>query len=599
MPRHIDVNDLVMLFRSCFKWSILIGMKKDFDILIIGGGVVGAACALEASLNNLKVLLVDKSDFASSTSAASFKIVHGGLRYIQHLDYTRLKESYREQQFLRKAAPHLVRPLPFLVPCYGIGMKGRLALRAACSLYEYLARTRNDGVRPECSLPDHEVLSKDEVLRIAPHLYRKDLKGGVVFYDAQMLSPDRLSLSFILEAERRGAVVKNYNEVVSLSAESTLSGMFSISEVKIKDTLSGFTYAVSPKVVINAAGPYVKNVASLVERSAQNSLPREDQYLSKGIQVIVPQVIEKYALSVESRGKDSSSRLTRGGRAYFLQPWRGHTIIGTTDSIYKGDPSAFRITLTEIREFLSEVHEAYPSDLLKPMHVQYAYGGLRPIDPSLEPSIKDGVSRDGMNNTSRREDFVDHANVQEYGLLKIDNLISIAGIKYTTCRAVAEKTIGMLDQRECRGRRFSIKKGLSRDVLFYDPSEHRDKKSLSDMVSVAGISISEHQIDHLLQLYGSQSAFLLKQAIGKVASFRIEPRKALLFSQIEHAIRFEYARTLSDIISRRLELSGLGFVGHQMVEEISSYAQVFFGWDEAQKKVEIDRYLKDFMFDPE
>ena len=418
-------------------------MAKEFDLIVMGAGIIGAACALEASCNGLNVLLLDKGDFGGETSSGSFKIVHGGLRYLQHLDFPRLKESYQEQRFIRKSAPHLVKPLPFLVPCYGYGMKGREALRSACSMYEFLSRTRNDGVSEELKLPDHKVLSKDEVLKIAPLLQKKGLRGGVVFYDCQMLNPDRLTLAVVQAAKRNGVVVKNYNEVVKITTRFGSQDSICIDEILVRDKISSFEYRVKSHAYVNAMGPYCNQIGRLFDES--NLFSNIDMPIySKGVQLVFPKIVDQYALSVQGKGIDTASTVSRGGRAFFMQPWRGHTLVGTTDTIFQGEPKDFKITLSEIKAFLAELSEAYPSDIFSPINVKYAFGGLRSIDPAIRKQIEDGTDRDGMVNTSRDEDIIDHSKVMWAGLKKIENLVSVVGIKYTTFRSVGERVISKL-----------------------------------------------------------------------------------------------------------------------------------------------------------
>ena len=573
-------------------------MARDFDIVIIGSGVIGAACALVASLNQNKVLLLDKSDFGASTSASSFKIIHGGLRYIQHLDFKRIKESYQEQRFMRLAAPHMIRPLPFLVPCYGYGIKGTLALRTACSLYEVLSSLRNEGVSDSLKLPNHKTFSREEVLKIAPRVATEGLKGGVAFYDAQMLCSERLTLAFISEAKKNGAEVRNYNEVIEIRTSLSNAGKSNISEILVRDSISGSRFQVSPKVVINAMGPGISRISELFSESLvkanKDELSINKHFLSKGIQLVLPEIISNYAVSVESRGADTASSLSRGGRAYFLQPWHGRTLIGTTDSIYEGDPEEFRISSSEVSQFLSEVYQAYPSEKLKLENVLHAYGGLRLVDSNVQRELLSGVDREGMNNTSRKEDFIDHSQREALGLKKIENLITIGGIKYTTARAVAEKTINTINNRAYLGKSFKIKEGLSEKVRFYENLDDLDPSKVLKKIDKSKSNFSLKQIESLIMLYGSSALSVLESAVCKERNVNISPDRLLLYAQVEFAIKSEYAKTLSDIISRRLELSGVGLPKEDLINEISLYAQEFLGWDDNQRIEEIEKFSEKF-----
>ena len=163
----------------------------DYDLLVVGGGIIGCGIALEAAQRGLSTILIERGDFAAQTSSACFNIVHGGLRYLQHLDIARLRFSAREQTTLCRIAPHLTEPLPVLVPCYGFGKKGREALAIAMKLYELLATGRNVGLLPERLLGDGQLLSSEKALALAPGISSEGLRGAAVFYDAKMLSSER------------------------------------------------------------------------------------------------------------------------------------------------------------------------------------------------------------------------------------------------------------------------------------------------------------------------------------------------------------------------------------------------------------------------
>ena len=196
--------------------------NEQFDVLIIGSGINGAAAAWDASLRGLKVALIDKGDFGAATSAGCFKIIHGGLRYLQHLDFKRLQESVEEQRLLRIIAPHLLSPLAFLIPCYKPLMKRRFLIRLALGVYEFLARNRNKDVQAGLELFDHQVLSTEECLELAPGLETKGLEGGVLYYDVQMNNCERLTFEVAAAAAKASAVVANYLEVSKLVCDTDI-----------------------------------------------------------------------------------------------------------------------------------------------------------------------------------------------------------------------------------------------------------------------------------------------------------------------------------------------------------------------------------------
>lgn len=572
-------------------------MEKSFDIIVIGAGIIGAACALEAASQGLKVFLIDRGDFGSETSSSSYKIIHGGLRYLQHFHLSRLKESYKAQRYVRIAAPHLHKPLPFLVPCYGYGIKGRAALNIACGMYEFLSNDRNDGVPEHLHLPNHKILSKEDTLKIAPHLNSKSLKGSVVFYDCQMLNPDRLTLAVVQAAQEKGVLVKNYTELVRIKTKTANSGNPEITELLLKDKINNVEYRASAKFYINAIGPSVDQIGHLFEDKGVLSGSIPEQILSKGFQVVLPKVVDSYAISVESKGIDSASNISRGGRAHFLQPWKGHTLIGTTDTIYKGDPKNFKISLNEIREFVNEIHEAYPSEMLKPMNVLFAYGGLRPVDGVIKKDIEKGVNRDGMVNTSREEEIIDHSITSWAGLRKINNLLTVGGIKYTTFRAVAERALALINKKKIADYTFNIKSGLTESQNLVIGGVLPDYNSLLGVCLEQGFKCKEVELKDLLECYGGLTKQVLYKTIENQNKYMLESTKAILFTRVEFAVKYEFARKLSDIMIRRIPLSVFGFPGYTLVDEISKFAAHFLGWDEIQRQKEIEEYSAKFTFE--
>jgi len=273
--------------------------STTFDVLVIGGGIIGVAVAWDAALRGLQVALVEKKDFGSETSAGCFKLIHGGVRYLQYLDFPRVLESIREQYILRKIAPHLVHPLPFLIPCYGRGLKGKEFLKLGMMVYELFAWRRNNGLNAYHHLAKHQVLQAEECLKIAPGLKREGLQGGVVFTDCQLSNCERLTFSVAQSAHDAGACLGNYLEVVSLSPSSAVTGgSKQIFVAIVEDVLSGKIFEVKARIVVNATGPWSRHVYSLFQGFPKNeekfekskALNSRQQIFSKGIQVTLPKV---------------------------------------------------------------------------------------------------------------------------------------------------------------------------------------------------------------------------------------------------------------------------------------------------------------------
>lgn len=279
-----------------------------YDVLIIGGGIYGASVAWEASSRGLSVALVEQSDFGGATSANSLKTIHGGLRYLQTADLKRMRESISERTTLMGIAPHLVHPLPVLIPTYGHGTKGKEALSIALKLNDLVSFDRNRLSDKQKHLPKGRVVSKTECQQLVPGLTIEGLTGGAVFHDAQVYNSERLTLAFLHSAVAQGADVSNYTKVTGfLQQENRITG------VKVVDVLSENSFEIQAKTVINTSGPWVNHVLGLVKPQP----PQHQMGLAQAMNVITRPLFNHYAVGLPGKG-----------RFWFVSPWRGKSMIG-------------------------------------------------------------------------------------------------------------------------------------------------------------------------------------------------------------------------------------------------------------------------------
>lgn len=429
---------------------------SDYDIAVIGAGIHGAAIAYDAALRGFSVIILDKRDIGSGASAGNYRIIHGGLRYLQHFDLPRLFESADEQKTFRKIAPNALTPLPFLIPCYGYKMRGREILEVGLTLYDLLTVYRNSGVASKLKLPWHESISKSETLEKLPYLETKGLRGGVIYYDAQMLDPDRLTLSFIATASRLGAKVKNYTELVSAEISQNR-----INKLNVKNSLSGAEESFTAKLIVNATGAWREQVSNKLL-----GLKPLDQYLfSKGLQITLPPISSGLAVALESKFKDSESIVAKGNRSYFLQPWRGGTIAGTADILHVSEPDKYSLSEEEINYFLNELKEIYPDPQISRTNVKAVFGGLRPVTSQARTKHRlNQLPTYGSIEVAHRDTVIDHRKEVN----KVENLISVEGIKYTTTRRLAERVVNLGE--DILGERRSPCKTKERELV-YSPIE--------------------------------------------------------------------------------------------------------------------------------
>src|SRR5215207_8488362 len=339
-----------------------------FDVVVVGAGVNGCGVARDAAMRGLRVLLLDKGDIAAGTTAASTRLIHGGLRYLEHGEVGLVRESLREREtLLRKVAPHLVRPLPMLVPVYAGRRRGRVRLRAGMLAYDLLS--------PSKSLPRHRMLDAAEALAYAPGLEPGGLRGAALFYDAQVEYAERLAVENALDARARGATVLTYARVERLPVEGGAAR-----GVVFTDLLGGATHEARASVVLNAAGPWVDEVLEGSGAGGERLVGG-----TKGSHVVVRAFAGAPRTAVYAEA-------TEDGRPFFVVPWDGKLLVGTTDERYTGDLDRVEADAREIEYLLRETNRAFPSARLTRGDVLYTYSGVRPL-PRVAAGEEGAVTR--------------------------------------------------------------------------------------------------------------------------------------------------------------------------------------------------------------
>ena len=247
--------------------NLLETASRTYDIAVVGGGIFGACAAWEAASRGLSVVLLEQGDFSHATSANHFKMVHGGIRYLQHGDLPRIYKSSRERSAMLRTCPHLVQPLPIVIPTYGHGTKGKLFLGLGMYIYDFLTCHRNKGLQKSRKIPWSSFLSSSKLQQNFPDLGDGKLTGGAVFYDGQMYNAPRLALAFIRSAACKGARVANYAEVTDFLLEGR-----KVTGVQVCDTMTGDTHEIRARIVLNTAGPWAHRL--LAEKLQVNVTPQ-------------------------------------------------------------------------------------------------------------------------------------------------------------------------------------------------------------------------------------------------------------------------------------------------------------------------------------
>jgi glycerol-3-phosphate dehydrogenase len=543
----------------------------EYDLVVVGGGITGASVAWDASLRGLKVALLEKDDFAHATTAGSSKLVHGGLRYLVNGELKLVRESLRERRIWETNAPHMVHPLPFVLPTYGWGMSGPIVMGIGLALYDLLSFDRNWLADDDKKLPGFKRLSKGKALDLVPSLPREGLTGAMVYYDCQMFAPERLCLECIEGAAEYGADVVNYAEVTGFDSEPSGNGI-RIKGVTVRDALTGETHRVRGKLVVNAAGPWADTLMGYADDTPARRLIR-----SKGIHIITRALTGKNALAIKSR---------LGGH-FFVIPWRGHTIIGTTDTVFEDAPDRVGVSEKDIADFLVVVNDGLPGLNLTRKDVLHFYVGLRPLVDTT-PQVADGEEKKDSYNASRAAEVYDHAPEEA-----IEGLVSAIGGKWTTSRHLAEQVVDLAlkklgRQAKCETHCTPVYGGeIGRLKSFVTRAKKRHAHLPADVV------------ENLVNFYGSRIDEVLATAAERQGESeellrRLGPNVAEIGAQVVHAVRHEMALRLSDVVFRR---TGLGTLGHPGVEAIGRAAELMrreLGWDETTTAHEIAETTRAF-----
>jgi glycerol-3-phosphate dehydrogenase len=540
---------------------------SEFDLVVIGGGIFGAAAAWEAVQRGLSVALIERADFAGYTSANSYKVVHGGIRYIQHGDVYRIRQSAGERSAFLRVAPHLVRPLPIAIPTYGHGMKGKAALRVGVGAYDLLTVDRNRGIDdPERRISFGKGLSKRDTLDLFPNLEAGGLTGSVIFNDGQMLNPPRLVLAFVQSAVEAGAIAANYVEATGLIREGD-----KVTGVQAKDVLSDADFAIKAKIVLNAAGPYAEGFANKALNKVKAGAART--YSRDACFVVNRRLFQHdVALAAQAQTHDPDAVISRGNRHLFIAPWRNYTLIGTWHVVWKKDPAEIRVEDEELQTYIDEVQAGYPGLDLTLDDVGIWNCGLVPF----------GENEEGATHLryGHRSSLIDHG--REDGA---PNLLTLIGVRFTTGRYEAEKAIDVIAER------LGARRGAS--STSFTPLKGGDLPSDIEAVHQQaardhGEQCSPEVLRSLLHHYGSGLDAVLMDIAGKSELLSPVGESAVIAGQAVHAIRHEMAQTLGDIVFRRTDLATGSYPGEAALRQIADAAAPILGWDESTIISEID-----------
>ena len=512
------------------------------DVLIIGGGIIGAGIARDAALRGLRVALFEKRDFGSGTTAGSTRLIHGGLRYLQMLDFGLVRMDLRERETLLRIAPHLVKPLEFIMPFYGSSLLYRWRMKMGMTLYDLLSYDK--------SLPRYRFLSAGELKKSEPNLRQQGLQGAAAYFDAQANSPERLCLENIIDASEHGAQTFNYTEVAgALRTAERIDG------VRVHDLLSEGRreVCVKSRVVINASGAWFDRVArNLTNPSSAATSPRDQIRTTKGVHITCPPVTNRAVVVFSSVD----------GRLMFVIPWLNYSWIGTTDTDFTCDPATAHATSEDVDYMLRSVAEYFPS--LDTTRIYFSNAGVRALvkEEGSEPSV------------SRKHRVTDGAGSGA------ENLISVLGGKITGYRAIAEEVVDIV----------CAKLNVDAHCLTArNPLPGARNELMPGDVSSAGLK--DETIAHLFGLYGNRARDVIQLA---TSDERLrEPLSTCapdVAAQVVFAARNEQCSRLVDFLLRR---TLLGFSQDQGLSAAAAAASLLaqeLAWTPARTAAEISLY---------
>ncbi len=513
--------------------------RYPFDLIVVGAGINGAGIARDAAMRGLKVLLLDKGDIASGTTSWSTRLIHGGLRYLEYYEFYLVWESLSEREKLLRIAPHLVKPLPFMVPIYESSKRGPTLVGLGMFMY--------DALSPSKSMRRHKMLSREEVIERAPGLNTEGLVGAALYYDGQAEYAERLAVENAVSAHEHGAVVLTYAEAEGLIVEDG-----AVVGVEFEDVLSGTKHEARAPVTVNVAGPWVDQVLDRMR-------PDEERLIggTKGSHLIVDPFpgAPETAMYVEAR---------RDGRPYFIVPWNGRYLIGTTDIRYEGDVDLVIADDDEIDYLIEETNSVIPEANLTRDKVLFTYSGVRPLPYQPEGST---------SAVTRSHIIHDHAKEEP----RIGGLISIVGGKLTTYRNLSRQTVDRvykkLGQEVPRSRTAAVPLpgGETSDFARFS----------ADFKLTSGLT--DDLAERLLRLYGTRAPDVLAEAgddpslrVPLAANFTLET--GIIGAEVLYALRRELAATLRDVLLRRT-MVGMGpKVGLDVDQAAAKIAVQYLGW---------------------
>jgi glycerol-3-phosphate dehydrogenase len=487
------------------------------------------------------------------------KIIHGGLRYLQDGNPRLVRRVAQEQRTWLNIAPHLVHPQPCVLPAYAGTTFNKTLLGAALVANDLLSLTHNRPPDPQKRLPESRLLSRDECLQRLPGIARERLAGGVLWYDGQMANSERLTLSFVLSAAGAGAAVANYVEATGfLLADGRVVG------IRARDGLSGEEWDVRARVTVNAAGPWAEKVLSFLgERRSSYSVP-----YARAMNLVTRQLLPCYAVGIASTVAYKNGRAisTRKPRTLFIVPWRNYSLVGMTHLPESAGAAGDLVKEQAIQDFLDEINTAYPGAELARSDIYAVHLGLLPVE---------------NNNADDRVRLIRQSRVYDHQTAdKLEGLVTVIGVKYTTARHTAEKAVDLVIQKLGEQQRPS----RTATTPLHGGLIDRFDDFLEGALAKRPHGLSEAVVKRLVYNYGSQYHHVLDCLDAHSTRERpLDEMTQALQAQVRYAIHVEMAQTLSDVVFRRTEVGSVGRSDETCLRICLDTMVAELGWNQERK----------------
>ena len=491
-------------------------------------------------------------------------MVHGGIRYLQHGDIYRIRESSNERSALLRIAPHLVKPLPIVIPTYRGVFKEKAVLSVGMSIYDILTFDRNRGLKEGRTIPGSKFISRSQVLSMLPGINKSGLTGGAIFYDSQMYNPPRIAISFLKSASEKGMDSANYVE-----ATGFLKNGNRIFGVNAKDGLSGEEVKIRGKVVLNTSGPWAHRLLNEALSIQVNPEPT----FSRDLALVIDQKPQSNCgIALTTKSGDVDSIMDRGGRHLFAVPWRDHTLIGVWHKVFEHPPEKIEVSNDELKCFTEEINQIYPSLNIAPNNISMINTGL---------TLFGSKGKQGKMKLSfgKRSQLIDHG-----GAHRLEGIITLIGVRATTARNMAAKAIDLVFKK------LGKKPPMSRTSQI--PICGGQIDNFEEFLKTANRQnngkFGNKVISNLVHNYGTKYTDVIKYSAENASLGETIDGTNVLKAEIVYAVREEMAQKLTDVVFRRTDLGTTGDPGVSTVRSCAQLMAFEMGWNQIQLNSEIE-----------